>query len=192
MIRRPPRSTLFPYTTLFRSELARLPDRLALRVRVVGGDGDDRLVDPLLEERLGDLLDVREDHRADLGERPDLAAEEHRGFAPRPLDDVVRVVVPQLLDHLRVPLAPDEPLRPVDRVLRIRDELVLRDPADEHVAALRERYDGREDQVSAVGRDDPGDAAPDVCDAGVRRSEVDTDDRLLARSGHGSKPLARN
>src|SRR2546428_7132322 len=27
MIRRPPRSTLFPYTTLFRSELRRLADR---------------------------------------------------------------------------------------------------------------------------------------------------------------------
>src|SRR3712207_7141375 len=26
MIRRPPRSTLFPYTTLFRSETARMPD----------------------------------------------------------------------------------------------------------------------------------------------------------------------
>src|SRR5260370_36733741 len=32
MIRRPPRSTLFPYTTLFRSH----PDRLAARQRFVG------------------------------------------------------------------------------------------------------------------------------------------------------------
>src|SRR2546430_13691937 len=31
MIRRPPRSTLFPYTTLFRSEAARLEDPLRLR-----------------------------------------------------------------------------------------------------------------------------------------------------------------
>src|SRR3712207_7048475 len=30
MIRRPPRSTLFPYTTLFRSDLLLLPHRLAL------------------------------------------------------------------------------------------------------------------------------------------------------------------
>src|SRR3712207_7850624 len=29
MIRRPPRSTLFPYTTLFRSELSRFPCRLS-------------------------------------------------------------------------------------------------------------------------------------------------------------------
>src|SRR2546425_5630496 len=35
MIRRPPRSTLFPYTTLFRSEPALEPDR-----RVHRGEGD--------------------------------------------------------------------------------------------------------------------------------------------------------
>src|SRR5256885_17003425 len=34
MIRRPPRSTLFPYTTLFRSELVRLRHRDALLLRV--------------------------------------------------------------------------------------------------------------------------------------------------------------
>src|SRR2546430_16195619 len=39
MIRRPPRSTLFPYTTLFRSlvhSLAALPDRSTLAARVFG------------------------------------------------------------------------------------------------------------------------------------------------------------
>src|SRR2546429_6072609 len=35
MIRRPPRSTLFPYTTLFRSDLG--PDHKAVRRRVAGG-----------------------------------------------------------------------------------------------------------------------------------------------------------
>src|SRR3712207_8986118 len=37
MIRRPPRSTLFPYTTLFRSAAAR-GGALAFRARQVGGD----------------------------------------------------------------------------------------------------------------------------------------------------------
>src|SRR2546430_9833902 len=36
MIRRPPRSTLFPYTTLFRSEPSRAP-RVALRLTAVAG-----------------------------------------------------------------------------------------------------------------------------------------------------------
>src|SRR5256885_15937142 len=43
MIRRPPRSTLFPYTTLFRSPavIVRAPDQ---HVRVAGIHGDGRLV----------------------------------------------------------------------------------------------------------------------------------------------------
>src|SRR5258708_12040857 len=35
MIRRPPRSTLFPYTTLFRSDLRRAENQVALQVRQV-------------------------------------------------------------------------------------------------------------------------------------------------------------
>src|SRR5256885_2624274 len=46
MIRRPPRSTLFPYTTLFRSQLHRDVDRVVARPDVVHGDdvrmGDSR------------------------------------------------------------------------------------------------------------------------------------------------------
>src|SRR2546429_3758369 len=44
MIRRPPRSTLFPYTTLFRSQVGDAVDRVVLARRVTtgrgGGDGD--------------------------------------------------------------------------------------------------------------------------------------------------------
>src|SRR2546429_1531616 len=39
MIRRPPRSTLFPYTTLFRSVKQRQPRRVGLGVRVAVGVG---------------------------------------------------------------------------------------------------------------------------------------------------------
>src|SRR2546422_7435542 len=50
MIRRPPRSTLFPYTTLFRSHPQQLEDRevlLGLRHRaLVGGDHQQGDVDP--------------------------------------------------------------------------------------------------------------------------------------------------
>src|SRR3712207_7567492 len=77
MIRRPPRSTLFPYTTLFRSQEALLvvprpvhhqvvepgvDVRLDLRDGVVGVRGDD--------PPLGDLLDRRsEEHTSELQSR---------------------------------------------------------------------------------------------------------------------------
>src|SRR3712207_9316295 len=64
MIRRPPRSTLFPYTTLFRSDLAQQ------RVGVYGGG-----YDAYLEERARARLHAREayeeyaDRRSGLEER---------------------------------------------------------------------------------------------------------------------------
>src|SRR3989441_6571816 len=48
MIRRPPRSTLFPYTTLFRSELALLEDDFGVAAQVGAMHAD-------LHRRLGDL-----------------------------------------------------------------------------------------------------------------------------------------
>src|SRR5256885_11941978 len=65
MIRRPPRSTLFPYTTLFRSQ--RLGHLLVVHV-------DEAVVHPDLRERLagrafalGDLVFVRsEEHTSEL------------------------------------------------------------------------------------------------------------------------------
>src|SRR5687768_18149770 len=53
MIRRPPSSTLFPYTTLFRSErLEDLPGNLDLLLRVEGGERDaDRVADAVGQER---------------------------------------------------------------------------------------------------------------------------------------------
>src|SRR2546430_3683943 len=55
MIRRPPRSTLFPYTTLFRSHGEDAADRASGRLRLVGDDRDlaaDHRVD---ERRLADV-----------------------------------------------------------------------------------------------------------------------------------------
>src|SRR3989442_6344347 len=56
MIRRPPRSTLFPYTTLFRSEVKQRDEVLQERNRLAGAEGD--LIDPKeapinVAERLG-------------------------------------------------------------------------------------------------------------------------------------------
>src|SRR3712207_8507119 len=68
MIRRPPRSTLFPYTTLFRSPVQRRPARRHLRPAL--GDRADRL-------RRGDRRDVggqpaagrSEEHTSELQSR---------------------------------------------------------------------------------------------------------------------------
>src|SRR3712207_7636588 len=74
MIRRPPRSTLFPYTTLFRSvpEHDRLPAlvdaapaRAACQLRVLPR-GEHRMV---LAGELGQLLDRSEEHTSELQSR---------------------------------------------------------------------------------------------------------------------------
>src|SRR3712207_8438147 len=72
MIRRPPRSTLFPYTTLFRSRAAAgagdgaLPRRLGR-----GGRGDGRAADREPGQRRGqhDLHERSEEHTSELQSR---------------------------------------------------------------------------------------------------------------------------
>src|SRR2546423_5663803 len=84
MIRRPPRSTLFPYTTLFRSQLlaACQGDRLELSVRPVeGGDltavADDdavtaQLVDEVIGHRFGQVGPaVKQRHQRSAAGEPD-------------------------------------------------------------------------------------------------------------------------
>src|SRR2546423_7335085 len=63
MIRRPPRSTLFPYTTLFRSRRALVPVAVLLddRQQLVGG----RLQLVLAGERLGEF-ERSEEHTSEL------------------------------------------------------------------------------------------------------------------------------
>src|SRR5256885_16871872 len=51
MIRRPPRSTLFPYTTLFRSDAARAPLELAAAGDGVEQRARERLVGKRLDEQ---------------------------------------------------------------------------------------------------------------------------------------------
>src|SRR3989442_4514925 len=65
MIRRPPRSTLFPYTTLFRSRERELVSYQAF-VRVLLGDRDEALA--LLKQYLA----RSEEHTSELQSRPHL------------------------------------------------------------------------------------------------------------------------
>src|SRR3712207_8486064 len=63
MIRRPPRSTLFPYTTLFRSEVA-LPVDQRLGHREVLRQADERVVDRRVAVRVVLAHHVADDARA--------------------------------------------------------------------------------------------------------------------------------
>src|SRR2546430_6049337 len=81
MIRRPPRSTLFPYTTLFRSPVHALAALVALlRLDRQGGDGAgfqpperDRLAG-LLAEAVGAVVDAlrSEEHTSELQSQSNL------------------------------------------------------------------------------------------------------------------------
>src|SRR5436190_8956613 len=68
MIRRPPRSTLFPYTTLFRS----LVNRVDVRSRGQRGDGDRLRSRPIrvVHVEIGD--DRSEEHTSELQSHSDL------------------------------------------------------------------------------------------------------------------------
>src|SRR3712207_7377472 len=74
MIRRPPRSTLFPYTTLVRSQADALHRALARERRVTGADpareGDDRHARVPGAQRRDDLARGRsEEHTSELQSR---------------------------------------------------------------------------------------------------------------------------
>src|SRR2546430_12519454 len=66
MIRRPPRSTLFPYTTLFRSPPARAADT------VVAETLDNRLRGILLEDPPQPVVERSEEHTPELQAQPNL------------------------------------------------------------------------------------------------------------------------
>src|SRR5687768_18019417 len=79
MIRRPPRSTLFPYTTLFRSQLSRpfFPALLSLRIRACRGNRTRIGVDDSIHQHV-QLLESRfargslgrsEEHTSELQSR---------------------------------------------------------------------------------------------------------------------------
>src|SRR2546428_4373900 len=63
MIRRPPRSTLFPYTTLFRSYLALFP--ICMELWIIKGK-------QATQEFLSRLMDRSEEHTSELQSRSDL------------------------------------------------------------------------------------------------------------------------
>src|SRR5256885_8835507 len=97
MIRRPPRSTLFPYTTLFRSRDAACGQALPQALR--------RLQEALTAERLDEVVE-----RADLERRHGIMrSEEHTSELQSPCNLVCRLLLEKkkksplsVLSHLRV------------------------------------------------------------------------------------------
>src|SRR5260221_8707209 len=84
MIRRPPRSTLFPYTTLFRSELGRELERAAIKA------GYGSTISPASVEKLGSAIsdyqvERSEEHTSELQSHSDLVCRlllEKKKFLP--------------------------------------------------------------------------------------------------------------
>src|SRR5258708_22045484 len=85
MIRRPPRSTLFPYTTLFRSRLD----------RAVGGDDED--------EGLGALVLYLLDQVQPADPSTQLNSSDRMPASARPEKDQALGHVPGLADPIRLP-----------------------------------------------------------------------------------------
>src|SRR2546429_9878991 len=97
MIRRPPRSTLFPYTTLFRSlhagaavvaELGNGREKITARIKALdalqerGIDGDRVLEEAVLRARLlhHDAAVVLDDSRLDFGDRKSTRLNSSHGY----------------------------------------------------------------------------------------------------------------
>src|SRR2546425_6311806 len=66
MIRRPPRSTLFPYTTLFRSVRPRQTTALHLALALFDARGSDRSQRQRAERRLENVAARSEEHTSEL------------------------------------------------------------------------------------------------------------------------------
>src|SRR5688572_31219391 len=102
MIRRPPRSTLFPYTTLFRSELAVGPQQVHHRVLVVG-------VPALDQRRPAVRRELAGGPRA-LGlaaQRAPGRSEEHTSELQSQSNLVCRLLLEKKKQQKRKPLTPD-------------------------------------------------------------------------------------
>ncbi len=131
--------------------------RLALRVVEVRGDGNNGVGDLLAEVGLGVPLELLQDAGADL------------------LGGVLLAV------DVGGPVGADVPLDRPDCAVGVGDGLPLGDLADQHLAVLGERDDGRRGARPFGVRDDGGLAAFENRDDRVRRAKVDAN-----RSCHGS------
>src|SRR5438552_16095668 len=138
MIRRPPRSTLFPYTTLFRSHLVRAGDEVGVAMTPVELDEADHVrhgaLDGLEPIHRGD--GIEHEHPASA-QYADVVVERVRRIVPelevlRPVELVGHTVVARGLGppnelHGGVPGLPALGLRFAGRLLHVPEELTVVD-----------------------------------------------------------------
>src|SRR3989449_3023624 len=94
MIRRPPRSTLFPYTTLFRSLAAALPlRRLSLSARQVSQDGTEKYLWDLGDGEAVESVLIPEGKRRTLCISSQVRSEEHTSELQSRLHLVCRLLL---------------------------------------------------------------------------------------------------
>src|SRR5690606_19098948 len=156
--------------------------RLPLAVVEVGRHGDHRLGDLLPQVLLADDLHLLEDVGGHLRDGEHLVAQHHPHVVVRPLDDAVRHGLDRGADRGRAPLAADQPLGGVDRVLGVRDRLSLRDVTDQALAVLGDGHHRRGGLVAAPVGDDHRRPVLHDGDAGVGGPQVDADHPLAHRS----------
>src|SRR2546425_8176061 len=101
MIRRPPRSTLFPYTTLFRSARAAVDER-----RVAAGGAAGR--------KLPELAEARPERRRDRVSLPGCRSEEHTSELQSLAYLVCRLLLEKKKRHPQQSAHGEEPRLPPD------------------------------------------------------------------------------
>src|SRR2546425_9037001 len=148
MIRRPPRSTLFPYTTLFRSEGARIAQRMAGVERLQPGQLLRVLLHPLgqLQEQptplgSGGPAPLRKRGTRRLHRLVDVHFARHRYVGQR------SVVVRGQRGQRRAVLRPDEPSADVEPMLDLPASLSTRDAGP----ALRYNEPNSRQRVARAG-----------------------------------------
>jgi hypothetical protein len=159
-------------------DLPGVAGRLPLGVVEVRGDGDDRPRHLLPRVGRGEVPEVAEDEREDLGDRVGLAAGHDERLLVVALDDLEGGPLERGLDGRREEGAPDEALRRVDRVGGVDGAPPHGVLADEDGARRVERDDRGVDPPPVGVRDHVRLVSVDDGDHRVRCSEIDSDDAL--------------
>src|SRR3712207_2488998 len=140
MIRRPPRSTLFPYTTLFRSESMTQAPHLLAGSRVGTKYGDTTLIDSMAHDGLSDTFDqvAMGALTEQANSRYDLTREEQDAFAAESHQKAARAGKNGVFDEAITPVL--VPQRKGDPIEFRDDEGVRADTTVETLSKLKPAF----------------------------------------------------